>query len=150
MFICTAFSDLAQTEWLESLYIFKINSTQALTRFEILFRYRSIWYKRRVEEGKISSVHAWPALRLQTTPCEPAIWLVLFLINACSHFTVKLKFDLFIILFCVNRYVKYNPELSFGFDCCSDRSISFHYAKAETMKNLHTYIYLCKRRVNSQ
>ena len=26
-------------------------------------------------------------------------------------------------------YAKYNPELKVGFDCCSDKSISFHYVK---------------------
>ena len=41
-------------------------------------------------------------------------------------------------------YPKYNPELMFGYDCCSDRSIAWHYAKAAVMINLHNFMYHCQ------
>jgi glycoprotein-N-acetylgalactosamine 3-beta-galactosyltransferase len=40
-------------------------------------------------------------------------------------------------------YVKYNPELKTGLECCSVSSISFHYVNAELMKQLHAYTYNC-------
>lgn len=43
-------------------------------------------------------------------------------------------------------YVKYNPELKIGFDCCSDTSISFHYAKDDVLKNLAAYVYHCDKK----
>ena len=40
-------------------------------------------------------------------------------------------------------YAKYNPELEIGVECCSELSISFHYAKGEIMQKLHNYMYSC-------
>jgi len=43
-------------------------------------------------------------------------------------------------------YVKYNPELKVGAECCSDRSVSFHYIGAELMRKLHAYVYHCPKK----
>ena len=40
-------------------------------------------------------------------------------------------------------YVKYNPELKLGLECCSEKSVSFHYIGAQLMKQLHAYTYHC-------
>ncbi|CAM9386478.1 unnamed protein product, partial [Ectocarpus fasciculatus] len=38
-------------------------------------------------------------------------------------------------------YAKYNPELKVGVECCSELSVSFHYAKGDVMRKLHNYMY---------
>eukprot|EP01041_Mallomonas_annulata_P004115 gene4115-8174_t len=43
-------------------------------------------------------------------------------------------------------YAQYNPELKTGFDCCSDRSISFHYCPADFVRSLAAYIYHCEEK----
>lgn len=43
-------------------------------------------------------------------------------------------------------YAKYNPELKVGVECCSELSISFHYAKGDIMQKLHNYMYHCDKK----
>jgi glycoprotein-N-acetylgalactosamine 3-beta-galactosyltransferase len=47
-------------------------------------------------------------------------------------------------------YPKYNPWLKEGYDCCAPDSISFHYSPAETTRQLHTYLYHCDNKHNTQ
>jgi glycoprotein-N-acetylgalactosamine 3-beta-galactosyltransferase len=44
-------------------------------------------------------------------------------------------------------YAQYNPDLTFGYDCCSDRSISFHYVPHDLMRQMHAFVYSCKNKV---
>ena len=45
-------------------------------------------------------------------------------------------------------YVKYNPELKLGKECCSSESVSFHYIGADLMKRLHGYTYYCNKKMS--
>lgn len=40
-------------------------------------------------------------------------------------------------------YAKYSMDLKEGPDCCSDRSVSFHYVKGALMPRLHALLYQC-------
>lgn len=44
-------------------------------------------------------------------------------------------------------YLLYNPELKYGYDCCSDRSISFHYVPHDLMRQFYSYVYQCKNKL---
>ncbi|RYG98747.1 hypothetical protein EON65_51050 [archaeon] len=43
-------------------------------------------------------------------------------------------------------YVKYNPNLKLGYDCCSAQSVSFHYLPPPMQQKLHNYVYNCESR----
>jgi len=40
-------------------------------------------------------------------------------------------------------YPDYNPDLKFGYECCSEDSISFHYSPANDLRNMFRYMYHC-------
>jgi len=42
-------------------------------------------------------------------------------------------------------YAKYNPDLKLGYECCSTDSISFHYLKEQSLYELYSYVYHCKK-----
>jgi glycoprotein-N-acetylgalactosamine 3-beta-galactosyltransferase len=44
-------------------------------------------------------------------------------------------------------YAKYNPDLTLGYDCCSDHSISFHYVPHDLMRQMYNYVYLCTDKI---
>lgn len=41
-------------------------------------------------------------------------------------------------------------HLRFGEDCCSDRSIAFHYLEPELMRRIDNYIYRCPQEMKQQ
>lgn len=44
-------------------------------------------------------------------------------------------------------YLLYNPELTYGYECCSNRSISFHYVGNDLMRQIHSYVYSCTNKI---
>mmetsp|Transcript_29740 Transcript_29740/g.65904 ORF Transcript_29740/g.65904 Transcript_29740/m.65904 type:complete len:493 (+) Transcript_29740:154-1632(+) len=43
-------------------------------------------------------------------------------------------------------YARFHPHLKTGFDCCSDQSVSFHYAKETLLYGYYNYVYRCKEK----
>jgi hypothetical protein len=42
-----------------------------------------------------------------------------------------------------------SPDLQYGFNCCSAKSVSFHYIRPRAMQRIHAYIHQCQDRVPS-
>jgi hypothetical protein len=43
----------------------------------------------------------------------------------------------------IAHMLRSDPNVTFGFDCCSEKTISFHYIKAPLMYEIHDYLYHC-------
>lgn len=39
-----------------------------------------------------------------------------------------------------------SPNLKYHIECCSKDSVSFHYVKADAMRSIHSYVYMCSAR----